>query len=157
MGISCQDILIRPNKVLLAVAFGLVALASLIEACGDETALTACELLGALAGAGRGRPEADKEALWSASAVAIGCDLPDMSNGFNPQGTSQIPPILHDLEGNASFKIEHNVARFLRASSIAPSESMDGIWPSSSRKLYPIGIIRDQKTIETWVIEATEF
>ena len=96
------------------MAFGLVALASLIEACGDETALTACELLGALAGAGRGRPEADKEALWSASAVAIGCDLPDMSNGFNPQGTSQIPPILHDLEGNASFKIEHNVARFFK-------------------------------------------
>ena len=85
------------NKVLLAVAFGLVALASLIEACGDETALTACELLGEMAGAGNGRPAPDKEALWTASAVALGCELPDMSNGiFNPQGTSQIPPLLHD-------------------------------------------------------------
>merc|ERR1712039_159015 len=72
-------------KVILAVAFGLVALASLIEACGDETALTACELLGEMAGAGNGRPGPDKEALWTASAAALGCELPDMSNGFNPQ------------------------------------------------------------------------
>ena len=92
--------MIRPNKVILAVAFGLVALASLIDACGDETALTACELVGALA-SNRGRPGPEKEALWTASAKAFGCELPDMSNGRpNFQGTSQIPPIpvLHDLE-----------------------------------------------------------
>ena len=34
---------------------------------------------------------------------------------------------------------------------------MDDIWPSSSRKLYQIGINRDQNTIETKIIEATEF
>ena len=33
---------------------------------------------------------------------------------------------------------------------------MDDIWPSS-RKLYQIGINRDQKTIETKIIEANEF
>ena len=34
---------------------------------------------------------------------------------------------------------------------------MDGILPSPSRKLYQLGINKDQKTIETLVIEATEF
>ena len=89
------------------MAFGLVALASLIDACEDENALTACELVGALA-SNRGRPGPDKEALWTASAAALGCELPDMSNGiFNPQGTSQIPPLLHDPKRNVSFKAEH--------------------------------------------------
>merc|ERR1719288_65676 len=32
-----------------------------------------------------GRPGEDKEALWSSSAAAIGCAVPDMSNGFDAQ------------------------------------------------------------------------
>ena len=50
-----QSQLINPlYKVLLAVTLGLSALATLIEACGDATSMTACELLVEIANGKRG-------------------------------------------------------------------------------------------------------
>merc|ERR1712117_391725 len=65
-------------KVLLAVAMGLGALATLIEACGDATSLTACELAVEIASGKRpsGEEEEKKSELMMANVAAIGCEVP---------------------------------------------------------------------------------
>ena len=48
------------------------------------------ELMEEMAG-GRGEPNRQQKRLWKENAEAIGCPVPDMSNGFDAQGTRQIP------------------------------------------------------------------
>merc|ERR1712117_982648 len=77
-------------KVLLAVTLGLSALATLIEACGDATSLTACELAVEIASGKRphGEEEKKKSEMMMANVAAIGCELPTDLTHFDENKTA---------------------------------------------------------------------
>ena len=94
------------KKVLLAVALALVALAALIEACGDDNSMTACELTEEMAFNGRrprGQAEREKAKRTMASVTEIGCPVPEWGGDRRAmrQGTSEQPIpdgiMIHDL------------------------------------------------------------
>ena len=66
-------------------------------------------------------------------------------------------PILRGEEHDQQRRELERVSKFLRASAVAPSESMDGIWLSASGKICQIEHYWGQRSTGTWVIEASEF